>query len=83
MKGIPEENLEAFCLEILDVNVLDAKQVKEQIAEIIVPRPNVVEFVMPDGCVIQRTWEDRSRSESWTPEMRAEVARKNKLRRKK
>ena len=42
MKGIPEENLEAFCLEILDVNVLDAKQVKEQIAEIIVPRPNVV-----------------------------------------
>ena len=42
---------------------------------------NTVNFTLNDEQIISRTWQDRSRRESWTPEMR-EAARKKALERR-
>ena len=52
------------------------------IKEIIVADKNTLRFVMKDGQTISRQRKDRSRSESWTPEMR-EAARQSAIRRRK
>lgn len=52
------------------------------IKEIIVADKNTLHFVMKDGRTITRKWKDRSRSESWTPEMR-EAARQRAIERRK
>ena len=39
---------------------------------------NRLSFHMTDGTVIKRTWHDRSRSESWTEEKRAEFSQKRR-----
>lgn len=52
------------------------------IKEIIVADKNTLRFVMKDGQTISRQWKDRSRSESWTPEMR-EAARQIAIERRK
>ena len=39
---------------------------------------NILRFFMKDGRVIVRQWEDRSRADSWSPEMR-EAARQRTL----
>lgn len=52
------------------------------IKEIIVADKNTLHFVMKDGRTITRKWKDRSRSESWTPEMREEARQRAIERRK-
>lgn len=53
---IPEDVLE----ELVDVNF----------AGIRIPEPNTLIIVAPDGSEIERYWQHKSRSESWTDEMR-------------
>ena len=52
------------------------------IKEIIVADKNTLHFVIKDGRTITRKWKDRSRAESWTPEMR-EAARQRAIERRK
>ena len=52
---------------------------KERIERIDVPEPNNLLFVFKDGRTVERVWRDRSRTESWTPEMK-ETARQRALR---
>ena len=73
-KQIPETVLEDQVQAVTD----DIKAVKE----IIVADKNTLHFVMKDGRTITRKWKDRSRSESWTPEMR-EAARQRAIERRK
>lgn len=80
MKGIPEETLEDLCVEVLQLTQFDPDEAKEQIQEIVIPGANEVLFRLKDGTTVLKTWQDRSRSESWTPEMRAEVGRRNRER---
>ena len=69
-KAIPESTLEELI-----------KDVGEFESAIAAPH-NLVHFHLSDGRVITKEWQDRSRSESWTPTMR-EKARKKALERKK
>ena len=60
----------------------DALDVAQQnlVEYIIATGPNTLEVHLRDGTVNTLEWKDRSRAESWTPEMR-EKAREHALRR--
>ena len=42
---------------------------------------NLLEFTLADGTNAVQRWQDRSRTESWTPEMRAAAGEKTRERR--
>lgn len=78
-KQIPEETLYGVCCDVLGMTEFDEITFKSQIKQIIVPKPNHLTFVFQDGHEQRAMWSDRSRAESWTPEMRAkarEITRK-------
>lgn len=56
----------------------DEKIFYENIDRIEVPGANRLIFYFKDGRSVEREWKDRSRSESWTPEMR-EAARQRAI----
>lgn len=65
-KQIPEETLTAITADIP----------LENIACIRADKGNRLTFVLKDGNEIKRIWKDRSRSESWTEEMREKARQK-------
>lgn len=65
-------------VEVLGIDRLSTKEVKSKITEIRAEKSNVVVFCMEDGSEIVKRWKDRSRAESWTPEMK-EQARQRAL----
>lgn len=69
-KQIPENTLTDLCCKILGIQEFDADILEQQIDQILVPKPNELIFVFRDGHTISTHWKDRSRSESWTEEMR-------------
>ena len=71
-KQIPESTLEAVVYSLTD----DVKSIEK----IIVDDDNALHFHFVDGLVVTRTWADRSRAESWTEEMRAEMAERKRRR---
>lgn len=82
MQGIPENKIEGMVAEALGLENFDSEQFLEEVKEIEVCTGHKVVLHMMDGTVKHCTWQERSRSESWTPEMRAEVGRKNRERAK-
>lgn len=77
-KKIPEDTLMALTLEVLGIDRLSTKVVKSKITEIRAEEGNMVIFCMDDGSEIVKRWKNRSRAESWTPEMK-EQARQRAL----
>lgn len=77
-KRIPEETLDALTCEILGVTHFGPDTVRSKITAIRAENNNVVVFCMDDGSEIVKRWADRSRAESWTPEMK-EQARQRAL----
>jgi hypothetical protein len=71
-KQIPEDMLTRLAEELGGM---------DNIAEIIVPAPNRLTFMIKGGSVVEREWQDRSRRESWTPEKR-EAARQRQMARR-
>lgn len=69
-KQIPESILEATTASVTDDLT--------SIVKIIVDDGNLLHYQLADGTVIECTWKDRSRSESWTDEMRAEFSKKRR-----
>ena len=69
-KQIPEATLESVTA---DIDLASVKEIQARDG-------NTLLIQFQDGKVEQRVWRDRSRSESWTPEMRAEVGRKTRER---
>ena len=69
-KQIPEETLLRTAEEIVG----DVALLRETVSHIVADNCNLLTFFMKDGSKTIRRWEDRSRAESWTPEMR-EAAR--------
>lgn len=65
----------------------DSRQISEKIlfqliadmevTQIDVPEPNELIFTLADGRKIQKRWENPSRSESWTPEMKEKARMKS------
>lgn len=69
-KRIPKSTLIAESAAALGLPAFDEGVFKEQIEHIEVPEPNHLLFTFKDGHIIERVWRDRSRAESWTPEMK-------------
>ena len=77
-KRIPEETLEVLTCEVLGEGSIDSDIVRSKITAIRADKNNVVVYCMDDGSEIAKRWKDRSRAESWTPEMK-EKARQRAL----
>ena len=57
--GIPQFNADVFRTRVRELDVHDG---------------NRVIFVMRDGTEVEAVWQDKSRKDSWTPEMRQKAA---------
>ena len=77
-KQIPENTLISVCCEILDISEFDEDIFEQKIERILIPAPNELTFVFRDGHEISEQWKDRSRSESWTNEMRKATGERSK-----
>jgi len=76
-KQIPEATLCKTAAEVLGVEEFDADAFIDKITAVRVRNGNTLEFTFTNGKQAVKQWQDRSRSESWTAEMRAAVGRKN------
>ncbi len=79
-KQIPEETLKAVTADMLGFGAFDEDVFAERVAFIAALPDNVLEYTFADGHTAQATWKDRSRSESWTEEMRQAAAEKTRKR---
>lgn len=79
-KQIPEETLRSLTREALGVPEITEENIRA-LAEIQIPCPNHILFVFKDGHETERVWQDRSRAESWTDEMREKARTQMKRRR--
>ena len=80
-KKIPEAVLKALVADVLELPCYEAPEMEAQIEHIEVPADNHLTFFLKNGRIEERIWKDRSRRESWTPEMK-EKARQNAMKRK-
>lgn len=80
-KQIPENTLTAITAEVIGVKEFTADILRLRVDHITVQNGNVLIYHFKDGTETTRTWKDRSRSESWTPERR-EAARRKQLEQK-
>lgn len=78
-KQIPEETLRSLTREALGVPEITEENIRA-LAEIQIPCPNHILFVFKDGHETERVWQDRSRAESWTDEMREKARTQMKRR---
>ncbi len=79
-KQIPEETLEKVAVELLGISTFDETVFFEKVDFIIAYNGNRLIFHFTDGTTKETYWRDRSRSESWTKEMREEAGKKTKER---
>lgn len=79
-KQIPEEKLLAACADVLRLEPFCDQSFTSHISRIEVSGANKLTFIFNDGRRVDSVWKDRSRSESWTDEMR-EIARVHQKRR--
>lgn len=77
---IPENILIAKTSEILGTDDWDREMLLRCLKEIQVPEHNVLVYVFHDGHTVEAHWQNRSRRESWTEEMR-QKARERELER--
>ena len=77
-KQIPEDTLYGICAKVLGLDTFSPDAFKKHISQIRVPEFNQLEFIFQDGHMVQRAWEDRSRSESWD-EAKREAARQRTM----
>ena len=73
-KQIPEDILMATAASVLGCAVFDEALFHEKISEIRVPAFNHLVFIFKDGAQVERVWQDKSRADSWTDEMRVQAA---------
>ena len=73
-KMIPEETLEEAVCAVLGLDEFDSTQFLEQVEQIDACKENTLRFHLRNGTVCEYKWQDRSRAESWTPEMRKAAA---------
>lgn len=81
-KQIPEATLQQVTADVLGASDFTQEQLHSRIQHIRVCNGNILVFCFKDGSEVTRIWKDRSRSESWTDEMK-EAARRKTLERSK
>ena len=78
-KQIPEETLLALACEVLGVREITEENIG-CLSEIRIHASNSVAFIFADGHAEEKVWQDRSRAESWTDEMRKRASEQMKRR---
>ena len=76
-RQVPEQVLLAFICNSLGWQRFDAQAFQARVAAIQVTSPSTLQLVLADGQVFETAWQNRSRSESWTAEMRQEARERN------
>lgn len=77
-KSVPETVLIDLAKEVLDVSEVTRNIVIKKISSIEVFNGNKLVFHLENGQIVEKTWKDITRRDSWTPEMK-EAARKRSL----
>lgn len=77
-KQIPENVLYDLVTDVLGLDTFDDDVFRKHIKALRIPAFNHVVFVFHDGHEVERVWRDRSRSESWTDEMRTRAAERTR-----
>ena len=75
-KRIPEETLMNAAADALGLEQFDSEIFLDQISVVKVEKANRLLFIFKDGRERMIHWQDRSRSESWTWEMRDAARRR-------
>ncbi len=75
-KKIPEQALRKAVCEVLNLTEFSEAAVSEKIIQIIVPGHNRITFHLTDGRTVETEWQDHSRRDSWTPEMKEQARRR-------
>ena len=73
-KQIPEDILMATTASVLDMAEFDEENFRSQIERIEVPAFNHLVYIFKDGRREERVWQDKSRHDSWTEEMKIKAA---------
>ena len=88
---MPARNMQNLCgfavhLTIMGKSACASKQVPEDVLKLLVPEDfkeirvpiaNKIIIVLQDGSKIEKTWQYKSRSESWTEEMRKQASERS------
>ena len=69
-KQIPEDILYQMTSEVLGLRSFNETIFKNSVKQIIIPEFNHITYIFKDDRTITKIWEDKSRSDSWTPVMR-------------
>ena len=75
-KRIPEETLMNAAADALGLEQFNSEIFLDQISVVMVEKANRLRFIFKDGRERMIHWQDRSRSESWTWEMRDAARRR-------
>ena len=78
---MPEDTLLAVTAEVLGTPEFDKEEFAKRVSSVLVCNGNKLVYRLGDGTEREIIWKDRSRSQSWTPEMK-EKARQKALARK-
>lgn len=73
-KQIPEDILMETAAAAMGLEIFDEDAFLESVQEVHVPAFNHLVFCLKDGTKDERVWQDRSRRESWTQEMKQQAA---------
>ena len=76
--SIPEDALVSLTKSILKTDNTQ-NYIKEKIKEIIISKTGVIKFIMHDGTKFEHTFKPKSRSESWTADMRQKASERRKI----
>ena len=80
-KQIPEETLCQVAAEVLGLDTFSENAFLGKITAVRVEKDNTLVFCLTDGTETVKRWQDRSRSESWTEEMKEVARQKDRERR--
>ena len=76
-KSVPDAELTRITLEVLNIKELDRYLIEDKLECIEVFKDNKLLYHLLDGSTVERTWNDISRRDSWTEEMKKEARRKS------
>lgn len=76
-KQVPEETLYELSCDVLGIEEFNEDEFLIRVKSIRACDNNILIFILNNGTHEERKWEYKSRSESWTKEMREEARRRS------
>ena len=76
-KSVPDAELTRITLEVLNIKELDRDVIEDKLECIEAFKENKLLYHLKDGKTVERIWNDISRRDSWTEEMKKEARRKS------